>query len=76
LPLAGKTFVITGTLPTWSREEATAIIKQYGGHVTGSVSSKTDYLLVGENPGSKLEKARQLGVSLLSEADLRRMIGL
>lgn len=75
-PLAGKTFVITGALPTWSREQATAIIVQHGGAVTGSVSGKTDYLLVGEKAGSKLEKARKLGVPLLSEDDLRALLSL
>ncbi len=73
--LAGKSFVITGALPTLSREQAAALIEEHGGHVTGSVSGKTDYLLVGEKPGSKLEKARKLGVALVSEADLRRMVG-
>lgn len=73
-PLAGKTFVITGTLPTWSREQATAIIEQRGGVVTGSVSGKTDYLLIGEKAGSKLEKARKLGVPLLSEDELKALL--
>lgn len=72
--LAGKTFVITGTLPTWSREQATAIIEQHGGNVTGSVSGKTDYLLAGEKAGSKLDKARKLGVPVLSEDDLRALL--
>ncbi len=75
-PLAGKTFVITGALPTWSREQATAVIEQHGGVVTGSVSGKTDYLLVGEKAGSKLEKARKLGVPLLSEDELRALLSL
>lgn len=76
LPLAGKTFVLTGALPTWSRQEASEIIKRHGGKVTNSVSSKTDYVLVGENPGSKLQKALQLGISTISEADLRKMLGM
>ena len=76
LPLAGKTFVLTGTLPSWSRDQATEIIKAHGGRVTGSVSRKTDYVLAGERPGSKLDKARRLGVPVISEADLRAMIGL
>ncbi|HIQ12414.1 MAG TPA: NAD-dependent DNA ligase LigA [Caldilineales bacterium] len=76
LPLAGMTFVITGTLPSWTREEAKAIIQQYGGKVTNSVSRRTSYLLVGENPGSKLQKAQQLGVPTMTEEDLRAMIGL
>lgn len=76
LPLAGKTFVITGTLPTMSRERAKALIEQYGGKVTGSVSSKTDYLLVGDAPGAaKYNKARQLQVLLISQDDLLKMIG-
>ncbi len=74
--LAGKTFVITGTLPTWSREQATDLIEENGGHVTGAVSAKTDYLLAGEKAGSKLDKARKLGVPILSEEELRRMVGL
>jgi DNA ligase (NAD+) len=75
LPLTGKTFVITGTLPTMSRAEAEAIIKRAGGKVTGSVSKATNYLLVGEEPGSKLEKARQLGIATIDEAGLRAMVG-
>ncbi len=69
-PLAGKTFVITGTLPSMSRNEAKALIEQHGGQVTGSVSRKTDYLLVGASPGSKLRKAQQLGVPTIDEATL------
>jgi DNA ligase (NAD+) len=72
-PLAGLTFVITGTLPTWSRDEAGAFIEQHGGKVTGSVSKKTDYLVVGENAGSKLDKAQALGVAILDEAGLKRL---
>ena len=70
LVLAGKTFVITGTLPTLKRDEAKKLIEQAGGKVTGSISKKTDYLLLGENAGSKLDKAKKLGVSLLSEEQL------
>src|SRR4051812_40657810 len=66
-PLVGKTFVITGTLPTLSREEATARIEEAGGKVTGSVSKKTDYLLLGAEPGSKLAKAEKLGTEILDE---------
>ncbi|WP_404790300.1 NAD-dependent DNA ligase LigA [Altericista sp. CCNU0014] len=66
-PLAGKTFVITGTLPTLKREEAKALIERAGGKVTGSVSKKTDFLLLGEEAGSKLEKAQALGIPQLSE---------
>ena len=72
--LAGLTFVITGTLPTLKRGEARELIEQAGGKVTGSVSAKTDYLVVGEEAGSKLEKAQQLGVKQLSEAQLLEMI--
>mgnify|MGYP005839355087 CR=1 FL=1 len=76
LPLTGKTFVITGTLPTMSREAATAFIEQHGGKVTGSVSAKTDYLVVGESPGgTKYRKAEQLGVPMIDEAQLREMVG-
>lgn len=72
--LAGLTFVITGTLPTMGRNEAKALIEEYGGKVTGSVSSKTDYLLAGEAAGSKLDKANTLGVPVLDEAQLRQML--
>jgi DNA ligase (NAD+) len=72
--LSGKTFVITGTLPTLSRQEATDLIVGAGGKVTGSVSAKTDYLVVGEDAGSKLAKAQQLGTTLLDEEGLRRLI--
>ncbi|WP_017721878.1 NAD-dependent DNA ligase LigA [Kamptonema formosum] len=74
LLFAGKTFVITGTLPTMKRDEAKALIEGAGGKVTGSVSSKTDYLLVGEDAGSKLKKAEELGITLLGEADLLKML--
>jgi len=73
-PLAGLTFVITGTLPTMSRNEAKALIEAHGGNVTGSVSAKTSYLLVGESPGSKLRKAESLGVLTIDEATLRQML--
>jgi DNA ligase (NAD+) len=74
-PLAGLTFVITGTLPSMSREQAKAFIEAHGGRVTGSVSSKTDYLLAGERAGSKLAKAEKLGVSVIDEAALEGMVG-
>ncbi|HYZ27933.1 MAG TPA: BRCT domain-containing protein, partial [Thermoleophilaceae bacterium] len=67
-PLAGKTFVITGTLPNLSREEAAAKIEEAGGKVTGSVSKNTDYLLLGADPGSKLAKAEKLGTEIVDEA--------
>jgi DNA ligase (NAD+) len=73
-PLAGQTWVITGTLPTLSREAAAALIKVHGGKVAGSVSSKTSYLLAGEKAGSKLVAAQKLGVPVLSEPDLQRML--
>ncbi len=70
----GLTFVLTGTLPTLTRNEASAIIKQNGGKVSGSVSKKTDYVLAGEEAGSKLAKAEELGVKIISEDELRRMV--
>ncbi len=74
--LAGLAFVITGTLPSMSRDEAKALIERYGGKVTGSVSGRTDYLLVGEAPGgTKYNKARELGVPVIEEAELLGMIG-
>ena len=72
--LAGLTFVITGTLPTLSREQATERIKDAGGKVSGSVSSKTDYLVCGEAAGSKLTRARELGVTIIDEEQLRQML--
>ena len=76
-PLDGLTFVITGTLPTMSREEATRFVERHGGRVTGSVSSKTSYLLVGDSPGgTKYRKAQQLEVPLIDEARLLEMVGL
>ncbi|HEU5117422.1 MAG TPA: helix-hairpin-helix domain-containing protein, partial [Isosphaeraceae bacterium] len=74
LPLAGQTFVITGTLPKRSRAEAEALIKKNGGKVTGSVSKSTTYLLAGEEAGSKLDKAQQLKISIIDEAALEAMI--
>lgn len=68
--LAGKTFVITGTLPTLSRADAKAKIQAQGGKVTETVSKNTNYLVVGENPGSKLEKAQKLGITILNESQL------
>jgi len=73
--LAGKTFVITGTLPLMKRDEAKNLIESKGGKVTGSVSKKTDYLLAGEAAGSKLAKAEKLGVEVIDEDRLREMLG-
>jgi DNA ligase (NAD+) len=72
--LAGKTFVITGTLPSMTREEATAEIERLGGKVAGSVSRKTTWLLAGEEAGTKLEKARELGIPIIDEEEFRRLI--
>ena len=71
---AGKTFVLTGTLPTMTRDEASAIIERLGGKASGSVSKKTTYVLAGENAGSKLTKAQELGVEVIDEARFRAMI--
>jgi DNA ligase (NAD+) len=73
-PLAGKTLVLTGTLPTLTREEATEMIVGAGGKVTGSVSRKTDYVVAGESAGSKLANAERLGVAVLDEAGLRDLL--
>ncbi len=74
LRFAGKTFVLTGTLPSFTREEASALIEQYGGKTSSSVSKKTSFVLAGEEAGSKLTKAQQLGIPILDEAAFRRMI--
>ena len=74
-PLAGKTIVVTGTLESFTRDEIKQVIEQYGGRAASSVSSKTDFVLVGEKPGSKLQKARQLGVPTLSEEEFLALIG-
>ena len=74
-PFAGKTFVLTGTLPTLTREVATAKIEALGGKVSGSVSKKTDYVLAGEDAGSKLDKAQKLGVKIINEAEFLKMCG-
>jgi DNA ligase (NAD+) len=73
-PLADKTFVLTGTLPNLSREEATKLIRAAGGKVTGSVSKKTDYLVAGDSPGSKLAKAEEVGTEILDEDGLRAVL--
>jgi DNA ligase (NAD+) len=71
---SGKTFVLTGTLKDYSRSEATELIKERGGKVTGSVSKNTDYVLAGEEPGSKLDRAHELKVKILSEAEFKRLL--
>jgi len=74
LSLAGKTFVLTGTLPTLTRSDAAALIESYGGKVASSVSKKTDYVVAGEEAGSKLDKANQLGITVLNEAELQTLL--
>src|SRR5262249_15402970 len=70
----GLTFVVTGTLPTFSRDDAKEFIETNGGKITDSVSKKTDYLVLGENPGSKFDKAKSLGVKIVDEAGLKKLI--
>jgi len=74
-PLVGKTLVLTGTLAELTREEAGALIKSAGGKVVSSVSKKTDYVVAGESPGSKLATAERLGTEILDEAGLRELLG-
>src|SRR5689334_23062280 len=74
LSLAGKTFVLTGTLPSMTRDDASAKIEALGGHVSGSVSRKTDYVLAGSEAGSKLDKAKELRVKIIGEAEFRRLL--
>ena len=72
-PLAGKNFVLTGTLSRWTRPQASEKIGALGGHVSNTVSHKTDYLVIGDNPGSKLEKAKKLGVKILEEEEFAKL---
>ncbi len=72
--LAGKTLVLTGTLPTLKRDEAKAMIEAAGGKVAGSVSKKTDYVVAGDEAGSKLDKALELGVPVIDEAELLKLL--
>ena len=72
--LAGKTFVLTGTLPSLTRSEAKEMIEAAGGKVSGSVSKKTDYVVAGEEAGGKLTKAQSLGVAVIDEAGLRALL--
>ena len=73
--LAGKTFVLTGTLGRHTRDEAKKMIEDAGGRVSGSVSKKTDYVVAGSDAGSKLDKARELGVSVIGEEELEGLVG-
>src|SRR3954463_10295411 len=74
-PLDGKTLVLTGTLPDLSREQATRLIRLPGGKVVNSVSKKTDYLVAGDSPGSKLAKAEEIGTDVLDEKGLKKLVG-
>jgi DNA ligase (NAD+) len=73
--ITGKTFVLTGTLPTLGRDEARDLIEKAGGKVSGSVSKNTDYVVAGEEAGSKLTKAQELGVTILGEPELIKLLG-
>jgi DNA ligase (NAD+) len=73
--LAGKTFVLTGTLAHFTRDEAKKLIEDAGGKVTGSVSKKTDYVVAGADAGSKLDKAKELGVSVIGEKEMEKLLG-
>ncbi len=74
LPLAGKTFVLTGSLPSMTREEATGKIEALGGHVTGNVSKRTSYVLAGAEPGGKFDRAKELGIKIMDENEFRKML--
>ncbi|HYA22642.1 MAG TPA: BRCT domain-containing protein, partial [Terriglobales bacterium] len=73
--LAGKTFVLTGTLAHYTRDEAKKMIEDAGGRVSGSVSKKTDYVVAGSDAGSKLDKAKELGVSVIDEREMDELLG-
>jgi DNA ligase (NAD+) len=75
LPLSGRTFVLTGSLPTLSRDEAKGLLEAQGARVSGSVSKKTHYVVAGEDAGSKLDRARELGIPVIDEAQLRALLG-
>jgi DNA ligase (NAD+) len=74
--LAGKSFVFTGGLANRSREDAGELVQQHGGKVSGSVSKKTDYVVVGADPGSKYDKAKELGVTVLTEGEFEKLLGI
>jgi DNA ligase (NAD+) len=74
-PLAGQTFVLTGTLSSLTRDAARELIERLGGRVTSSVSKKTNYVVVGESPGSKADDAQRLGVTMLDESAFRALVG-
>jgi DNA ligase (NAD+) len=73
--LAGKTFVLTGTLAKYTRDEAKKMIEDAGGRVSGSVSKKTDYVVAGADAGSKLDKAKELGVAVIDEKEMEKIVG-
>ena len=75
LPLTGKTVVVTGTLTKYDRKAIEDLIVKNGGKASGSVSKKTDYLVAGENAGTKLDKAKQLGVKIIDEAEFEKLVG-
>ena len=74
-PISGKTFVLTGGLDSFSRDESTKVIEEMGGQVSSSVSKKTDFVVVGKDPGSKYDDALKLGVKTINEGEFRKMIG-